>query len=55
MKKIKPLIISHREILRSIRKPLPKKTGGVHTPKTAYNRKKAKHELRETFKSHIWE
>lgn len=55
MKKLKPLTISRREVLRSIRKPLPLKTGGVHIPDTAYNRKKAKKQLREAFKAHTWE
>ncbi len=36
-----------RPLWSSIRLPLPKKTGGAHTPKTVYQRKREKDALRK--------
>lgn len=36
-----------------IRIPLPKKTGGVHVPKTVYRRKTEKDRLRQELKDHF--
>lgn len=39
-----------RPLWSSICVPLPKKTGGAHTPKTAYRRKREKDVLRKELK-----
>lgn len=41
------------KILAGIRVPLPRKTGGVHTPKTTYRRKRVKDALRQETKQYF--
>lgn len=42
-----------RPVWAGIRVPLPKKTGGAHTPKTTYRRKREKDTLRKELKEHF--
>ena len=46
MKKPKPITISAREIFDSLRKPLPKQTGGVHKDQRKKSRQEQKVILR---------
>lgn len=46
MKKVKPITISAREVFDSLRKPLPKQTGGVHKDQRRQSRQQKKVDLR---------